>query len=194
MRQEKEIRDERREKFCDESMAYLDHLYRVALHIAKESTEAEDLVQETFARALASYQQFTAGTNMKAWLTTILYNLFFHHHKQKKRWIAVEDDFTENDGRSDYWERVPTETPGPESHILLKELQGKIADVLRKIPEEFRLPIILVVMGDFSYEEAAKILSCPVGTIRSRLSRARKMIYKQLKGYLAMKENEREKK
>ncbi len=194
MPQEKETRNEGREKFCDESMAYLDHLYRVALYLAKESTEAKDLVQETFARALASYEQFTPGTNMKAWLTTILYNLFFHHHKQKKRWIAVEDDFTENDGHSDYWERVPTEAPGPESHILLKELQGKISDVLRKLPEEFRLPLILVVMGDFSYQEAAKILSCPVGTIRSRLSRARKMIYEQLKGYLAIKENEREKK
>jgi RNA polymerase sigma-70 factor, ECF subfamily len=194
MAREKEIKDEGKERFSHESMAYLDHLYRVALYLAKESNEAEDLVQETYARALGSYEHFTAGTNMKAWLTTILYNLFFHYHKQKKRWIAVEDNFSENEGRSDYWEQVPTENAGPESRILLKELRGKISDVLDKIPEEFRLPIILVIMGDFSYEEAAKILSCPVGTIRSRLSRGRKLIYKQLKGYMAIKENGRERK
>ena len=194
MNREKETKDEGKEKFSHESMAYLDHLYRVAFYLAKESTEAEDLVQETYARALGSYKQFAVGTNMKAWLTTILYNFFFHHHKQKQRRIAVEDDSAENEGRSDYWERVPSENPGPESHILLKELRAKISDVLNKIPEDFRLPIILVIMGDFSYDEAAKILSCPVGTIRSRLSRGRKLIYKQLKGYMAIKENGREKK
>jgi RNA polymerase sigma-70 factor, ECF subfamily len=89
---------------------------------------------------------------------------------------------------------VPTENPGPETHILLKELKGKITDVLDKIPEEFRLPIILVVMGDFSYEEAAEILSCPVGTIRSRLFRGRKLVYKELREYMGIKEKSERKK
>jgi RNA polymerase sigma-70 factor (ECF subfamily) len=71
--------------------------------------------------------------------------------------------------------------------MLLKELKGKITDVLNKIPEEFRLPIVLVIMGDFSYEEAADILSCPVGTIRSRLFRGRKLVYKELKEYMGPK-------
>jgi RNA polymerase sigma-70 factor (ECF subfamily) len=89
---------------------------------------------------------------------------------------------------------MPTENPGPETHILLKELKGKITDVLDKIPEQFRLPIILVVMGDFSYEEAAEILSCPVGTIRSRLFRGRKLVYKELREYMGIKEKSERKK
>lgn len=190
----KETGGTEKEKFSHEAITYLDHLYRVALYLAKESDEAKDLVQETYSRALGSYKQFTPGTNMKAWLTTILYNFFFHHRNQEKKWLSVEDNFAEDEGPSDYWEQVPTENPGPETHILLKELKGKITDVLNKIPDEFRLPIILVVMGDFSYEEAADILSCPLGTIRSRLSRGRKLIYKQLRGYIGIKRNEREEK
>ncbi len=65
-------------------MAHLDHLYRVAFHLAKEPDEVQDLVQETYARAFGSFEQFTLGSNMKAWLTKILYNLFFDHHRQKK--------------------------------------------------------------------------------------------------------------
>ena len=189
-----ETRDKEKEKFSHEAMTHLDRLYRVALHLAKESNEAKDLVQETYSRALGSYEQFTPGTNMKAWLTTILYNFFFHHRNQKKKWSLVEDNFAEDEGPSDYWEQVPTENPGPETHILLKELKGKITDVLNKIPEEFRLPIVLVVMGDFSYEEAAEILSCPVGTIRSRLFRGRKLVYKELREYMGIKEKSERKK
>jgi RNA polymerase sigma-70 factor, ECF subfamily len=194
MAQGKETRDEEKEKFSHEAMTHLDHLYRVAFYLAKESSEAKDLVQETYSRALGSYKQFTPGTNMKAWLTTILYNFFFHHRNQKKMWFSVEDSFAEDKGPLDYLEQVPTENPGPEIHILLKELKGKITDVLNKIPEEFRLPIILVIMGDFSYREAAEILSCPVGTIRSRLSRGRRLIYKQLKGYMGIEQKVERKK
>ena len=176
-----------KEKFSHEAMAHLDHLYRVALYLAKESNEAEDLVQETYARALGSYKQYTPGTNMKAWLTMILHNFFFDQCYEKKRWISVADGFEE-----ECWEQLPTDNPGPESHILLKELSGKISHVLSKIPDEFRLPIILVDMGDFSYEEAAEILFCPTGTIRSRLARGRRLVYKHLKGYVGIKEkNER---
>ena len=169
-------------------MTHVDHLYRVALHMAKESNEAKDLVQETYSRALGSYKQFTPGTNMKAWLTTILCNFFFHDRNRNKKWLLVEDSYGPDEEPSDYWEEIATENPGPESHMLLNELKGKITDVLNKIPEEFRLPIILVIMGDFSYEEAAAILSCPVGTIRSRLFRGRKLVYKELKEYMGIKE------
>lgn len=162
----------------------MEHLYRVAFHLAKEKREAQDIVQETYARALGAYEQFTPGTNMKAWLTKILYNFFFDHFHQKKRWVLVEDKAGQKDEESDYWEKVPAENPGPESQILLKERNTKITDALRKIPEEFRAPILLVDMGDFSYAEAAEIISCPVGTVRSRLSRGRRLLYKQLKGYL----------
>ena len=162
-------------------MAHLDHLYRVAVHLAKDPTEAEDLVQETFVRALAAHDQFDPGTNMKAWLTKILHNFFFDHYRQRKRWMAAEE-ITETE--SDYWERLPTENPGPESQVLLNELSANITDALKRIPEEFRAPILLVDMGDFSYAEAAEILSCPIGTIRSRLSRGRKLAQQYLAAYV----------
>lgn len=181
-------RAEEKEQFSQEAITYIDHLYRMALHLAKEKGEAQDIVQETYVRALGAYDQFTPGTNMKAWLTRILYNFFFDHFHQKKRWVLVEDRATEGDEGPDYWERVPAENPGPESQILLKERSAKITDALREIPEEFRAPILLIDMGDFSYAEAAEILSCPVGTIRSRLSRGRRLLYHQLKGYLGAPE------
>lgn len=181
-----------REAFSREAMGYLDHLYRVAVHLAKEPQEADDLVQETYARALGSYQQFAPGSNLKAWLTRILYNFFFDNYHQKRQWVSVDDSSAEKN-EPDYWEKVPAEYPGPESHILLKELSTKISDALRKIPEEFRLPITLVDMGDFSYAEAAEILSCPVGTVRSRLSRGRRLLFNQLKEYVVTEEKKRAK-
>lgn len=165
-------------------MTHLDHLYRVAFHLVRNQDEAQDFVQETCARALSSSRQFTPGTNMKAWLTRILYNFFFDHYHRSKRTVSVEErsDLLENG--LDYWEKVAADNPGPEKQILRKELNTKINDALRKIPEEFRVPIVLVDMGDFSYAQAAEILSCPVGTVRSRLSRGRRMLHRHLRGYV----------
>lgn len=165
-------------------MTHLDHLYRVAFHLMKEQDEARDLVQETFVRALGSYEQFTPGTNMKAWLTRILYNFFFDHYQQQKRWVLVQDEAVGPNERPDYWEKIATDNPGPEGHVLLQELDTKISDALKQVPEEFRVPIILVDLGDFSYAEAAEVISCPVGTVRSRLSRGRRLLYRYLKEYV----------
>jgi RNA polymerase sigma-70 factor (ECF subfamily) len=181
-----------KEKFSREAVAYLDHVYRVARYLAEDPDEAQDLVQETYVRALGSYEQFTRGSNMKAWLTRILYNFFFDHYRQKKRWVSVDDSSKVEEYVSDDWKAA--ENPGPEGHLLASELTTKITDALRKIPEEFRLPILMVDMGDFSYAEAAEILACPVGTIRSRLSRGRWLLYSQLKGYVGVQNKRREKK
>ena len=169
-------------------MEHLDHLYRVAFHLAKEPDEAQDLVQETYARALGSYRQFVPGTHLKAWLTKILYNFFFDRYQQAKRWVSVEDKAGETEEGSNYWEKVATENPGPESLFLLKELNVKVTDALKKVPEEFRMPIVLVDMGEFSYTEAAEILSCPLGTVRSRLFRGRRLLHQYLKEYVEAKE------
>lgn len=174
-----------RDAFAREAMAHLDHLYRVAFHLAKDEDHAQELVQETFVRALAAYEQFNPGTNMKAWLTKILHNLFFDRYQQRKRWISTDDPAGQD---SNYWKRRPAENPGPESQMLLKELSANITDALKRIPEEFRAPILLVDMGDFSYAEAAEILSCPIGTIRSRLSRGRKMAHQYLAAYVGLKQ------
>ncbi len=194
MDRETKNKAEKKDQFAREAMAHLDHLYRVAFHLAKESDEAQDLVQEAYARALGSYEQFAPGSNMKAWVTRILYNLFSDRYRQRKKMVLVEDSFTEREETSDYWETVPAQNPGPENQILQKELNTKITDALKKIPQEFRLPIVLVDMGDFSYEEAAEILSCPLGTIRSRLSRGRRLVHKHLQDYVGIQERKRENK
>lgn len=162
-------------------MTHLDHLYRVASHLTKHRDQAQDLVQETFVRAVASYDQFNPGTNLKAWLTRILYNFFVDHYQQNKRWAPVEDAGDEGNAE---WNRAAADNPGPDSQLLRKELATQISVALARLPEEFRTPLLLVDMGDFSYEEAAAIMSCPVGTIRSRLSRGRKLMQQRLRVYM----------
>jgi RNA polymerase sigma-70 factor, ECF subfamily len=173
-----------KEQFLYEAVAHLDHLYRVAFHLASETDEAGDLVQETYVRAISSYEQFNLGSNMKAWLTKILYNFFFDRYHEKKRWISVEDGFVNGTEALDYLETAPPSNPDPETYALLKELNTKVSEALRRLPEDFRTPIILVDMEDFSYTEAAEVLSCPVGTIRSRISRGRKLLQEYLRAYL----------
>jgi RNA polymerase sigma-70 factor (ECF subfamily) len=162
-------------------MTHLDHLYRFASHLTKDQEHAQDLVQETFVRAIAAHEQFIPGTNLKAWLARILYNFFVDHYQKHKRWAPLED--ASDEGNED-WSRGATENSGPESQLLGKELRAHISDGLAALPETFRTPLLLVDMGDFSYEEAAAIISCPVGTIRSRLSRGRKLMARRLKAYV----------
>lgn len=181
------VRQHGQERFCSEIMTYLDHLYRVAFHLVRNDDEAQDCVQETCARALSAYGQFTPGSNMKAWLTRILYNFFFDSYARNKRMVAAEDLGNVNEGGEadkHFWDSVMVDQPGPEKQFLQQELGAKIGAALKRIPEEFRAPIVLVDMGDFSYAEAAEILSCPIGTVRSRLSRGRKLLQKLLSGYL----------
>lgn len=174
---------EKREKFAHEALAHIDHLYRVAFHLAREQDQAQDLVQETYVRALASHEQFISGTNLKAWLTRILYNLFFDHYRQRKKWASLEEP---DDRETTGFEAFAPTNAEPESWLLQKEMKTKVSDALAKVPEHFRAPMLLVDMGEFSYAEAAEILACPVGTVRSRLSRGRKLLYKQLKGYVSI--------
>ena len=165
-------------------MTCLDHLYRVAYYLVKNQHEAQDCVQETCARALSSRRQYTAGTNIKAWLTRILYNFFYDTYARNRRFVSAEDFIEE--GEQDLWEKLPGTNPGPEFLVLEQELEAKIGTALKRIPEEFRAPIVLVDMGDFSYAEAGKILSCPIGTVRSRLSRGRKLLRRELSSYVGI--------
>jgi RNA polymerase sigma-70 factor, ECF subfamily len=173
-----------KEQFLHQALVHVDHLYRVAFHLVAKADEADDLVQEAYTRAIASFEQFNLGSNMRAWLTKILYNLFFDGCHEKKRWVSIDDDFAAGTEAMGYSELVPTANPGPENYALLRELNSKISEGMRKLPEEFRMPIVLVDMEDFSYAEAAEVLSCPIGTIRSRISRGRQLLHKHLKGYV----------
>jgi RNA polymerase sigma-70 factor, ECF subfamily len=176
-------RNPARDNFATEVMTYLDHLYRVAFHLARNPDEAKDCVQETCTRALSSQGQFLPGSNMKAWLTRILYNFFYDSYARNKRTIAAEDLLDGTDA-ADFWEAHAGDGPSPESQVLDRELGAKLGAALKQIPQEFRAPILLVDMGEFTYAEAADVLSCPIGTVRSRLSRGRRLLQKQLGSYL----------
>jgi len=169
--------------FVTEIMTHLDHLYRVAIHLVRNVDEAKDCVQETCTRALTSRGQFMPGSNMKAWLTRILYNFFYDSYARNKRTVAAED-LVDGTDSADFWEAHGGDGPGPELQVLDRELEAKIGVALKQIPEEFRAPILLVDMGDLTYAEAAEILACPIGTVRSRLSRGRRLLQKQLSSYL----------
>jgi RNA polymerase sigma-70 factor (ECF subfamily) len=172
------------ERFASEIMSHLDHLYRVAFYLAKNEQDAQDCVQETCARALAASRQFSPGTNLKAWLTRILYNFFFDAYVRSKRPLAAADSSESTEHANNVLDVLPSDNPGPEKRLLQLELAAKISAALKRIPDEFRGPIVLVDMGDFSYQEAAEILACPIGTVRSRLSRGRRLLEKLLSDYL----------
>jgi len=180
-----------KQQFGSEIMNHLDHLYRVAFYLTKNEEDAQDCVQETCARALSASAQFTSGTNLKAWLTRILYNFFFDAYARGKRMIAVDDIANTAEHKTNFWDTLPSDYPGPETRLLQLELAGRISEALKKIPEEFRAPIVLVDMGDFSYQEAAEILACPIGTVRSRLSRGRRLLQNLLSEYLTKDPSER---
>ena len=181
-------RELEQERFASEIMVYLDHLYRTALFLVRNKDEAQDCVQETCARALAARVQFTPGTNLKAWLTRILYNFFFDAYERNKRTVAANDVVEE---KKNFWGTLSSDNPGPEKRVLQVELAGKISEALKKIPEEFRAPLVLVDMGDFTYQEAAEIIACPIGTVRSRLSRGRRLMQTLLSDYLGEDMKER---
>jgi RNA polymerase sigma-70 factor, ECF subfamily len=172
-----------RDNFATEILIYLDHLYRVAFHLVRNADEAKDCVQETCTRALSAQGQFLPGSNMKAWLTRILYNFFYDSYARNKRTIGA-DDLRDGTDSADFWEAHAGDGPGPEVQVLDHELGAQVGNALKQIPEEFRAPILLVDMGDFTYAEAAEILSCPIGTVRSRLSRGRRLLQKHLSDYL----------
>jgi RNA polymerase sigma-70 factor (ECF subfamily) len=173
-----------RQQFGAEIMQHLDHLYRIAFYLAKNEDDARDCVQETCARALASFEQFTPGTHLKAWLSRILYNFFIDAYARQKSAKGHESFSEADDPATNFWQTVESEEPAPEKRLMQRELAAKVGAALKKIPAEFRAAIVLVDMGDLSYQEASEILLCPIGTVRSRLSRGRRLLQKELADYL----------
>ena len=152
-----ETKGEEREKFSHEAMAHLDHLYRVALYLAKESNDAEDLVQETLLSAWRNFQQFKRGTNCKAWLFRILTNL---HYRQMRRSAQRPEVHVEaQEARLAAPEKVST---GQEMREAFARLTFEHREVLQ-----------LAVIEGFEIREIAELLQVPQGTVMSRLSRAR---------------------
>jgi RNA polymerase sigma-70 factor (ECF subfamily) len=170
------------DEFEGEALRHLDALYRTALRMTRSEADAEDLVQETYIRAFRFRDQFTLGTNMKAWLFRILTNTFINTYRRK----AAQPEVTDLEGIDEFslyrrmvTDRAASSSPDPEAELLNNVIDTEVTDALEELPEKFRTTVLLDVEG-FSYKEIAEMLGVPIGTVMSRLHRGRKFLQKRL--------------
>jgi RNA polymerase sigma-70 factor (ECF subfamily) len=170
------------DEFEAEALRHLDALYRTALRMTRSEADAEDLVQETFIRAFRFRDQFTLGTNMKAWLFRILTNTFINTYRRK----TAQPEVTDLEGIDEFSlyrrmadDRAASSSPDPEAELLNSVVDTEVTDALQELPEKFRTTVLLDVEG-FSYKEIAEMLGIPIGTVMSRLHRGRKFLQKRL--------------
>ena len=167
-----------RVRFEEEALELADQVYRVARRLVSSREEAEDLVQETYARAFRSWQSYTPGTNMRAWLLRILTNLNIDRGRKQQR---TPDAQPLEEGDYFLYNRMEqTSGTSAEERIDQKLSQDTIVTALSVVPHDFRDVIVLVDIGDFTYADAAQILDIPVGTVMSRLHRGRRILKREL--------------
>lgn len=160
------------EMFEAEAMKHLDDLFRTAKRLTMNQVEAEDLVQETFMQAWKSFDHYEIGTNCRAWLYKILFNKYDHHRRKKytqAKYIQEADDLV--------FLSAAYNAPIPEN---LTDKQ--VLAALGKLPEHYRSVVLLADVHEFDYKEVAEVLEIPIGTVMSRLSRARTQLKKTLSG------------
>jgi RNA polymerase sigma-70 factor, ECF subfamily len=167
--------------FADEALTHLDAMYGVACKLTRNPTEAEDLVQDAFVKAMRARQQFHAGTNLKAWLFRILTNTFINKYRRGGLERSVLDG-PDADPLADAWVSANTmrQLRDPETLALMPLVEDEIRRALDALPAEFRLAVVLCDVEEFSYEEIASIMGCPIGTVMSRLHRGRKLLQRAL--------------
>lgn len=172
--------------FEREAVPHMDALYNFALKMTGNEDDANDLIQETYLKAFRFFDKFEQGTNCKAWLFRIMKNTFINtYRKQTKEPDKVDYDEIEN-----FYENIKsssTESAHLERDIYDNLLDDELSGAISSLPEDFRTVIILCDIEGFTYEEIADFIDCPVGTVRSRLHRARKMLYTQLYDYAGEK-------
>jgi len=172
-----EARD--RVRFEEEALALSDQVYRVARHLANSREEAEDLVQETYARAFRSWRSYTPGTNLRAWLLRILTNLNIDRGRRSQR--APQTTPLEANDYYLYDKLAGGDGAASDEEKVVERLsQDDIVSALSAVPHDFRDAIVLVDIGDFSYADAAQILDIPIGTVMSRLHRGRRILKREL--------------
>ena len=168
-----EARD--RVRFEEEALALSDQVYRVARHLVGSREEAEDLVQETYARAFRSWRSFQPGTNLRAWLLRILTNLNIDRGRGQQR---TPDLQPLEEGDYFLYNRLESAADGrdDEDAVVERLSQNDVVAALSEVPHDFRDVVVLVDIGDFSYADAAQILDIPIGTVMSRLHRGRRIL------------------
>jgi len=177
------LRSDLSARFERDALPFLDALYSAALRMTKNPENAEDLVQETYAKAFASFHQFTEGTNLRAWLYRILTTTFINIYRKEQRQPQIAD------GELEEWQiaeaATHTSDQGKSAEVeALEQLpDSDIKNALQELPEEFRLAVYFADVEGFSYKEVAEILNIPPGTVMSRLHRGRKLLRESLADY-----------
>ena len=174
------LADDARERvrFEEEALALADQVYRVARGLSRSKEEAEDLMQEAYARAFRSWRSYTPGTNLRAWLLRILTNLNIDRGRRAQR---TPDQQPLEEGDYFLYNRIEAATGETDEERVLERLsQDHVAEALSAVPHDFRDVVVLVDIGDFSYADAAQILDIPIGTVMSRLHRGRRILKKEL--------------
>jgi RNA polymerase sigma-70 factor (ECF subfamily) len=171
----------KQDKFAEEAASHIDALYAVACRLTRNPTEAEDLVQDALVKAMRASDQFQPGTNLKAWLFRILTNTFINKYRRGGLERSVFDG-PDADPLVDGWVSASTmrQLRDPEQVALMPIVEGEVQKALDELPTEFKLAVILCDVEEFSYEEIAQIMGCPIGTVMSRLHRGRKLLQKSL--------------
>src|SRR4051812_2018715 len=174
-----EARD--RVRFEEEALALADQVYRVARRLVGTREEAEDLVQDTYGRAFRSWQSYTPGTNLRAWLLRILTNL----NLDRGRKVQRTPDMQPIEEGDYYLANKMAEAQGGEQaldqeRVVERLSQDSIVTALASLPHDFRDTVVLVDIGEFSYADAAEILDVPIGTVMSRLHRGRRLLKQKL--------------
>ncbi len=172
--------------FSEEAVPHMDAVYRFALRLTGSRDEAEDLVQDTYVRAFRAWEQYEPGTRCKSWLFTICRNVFLRGRERSQRHDEILLETAQDDPRA-----ISREAPvfaasrdeDPEGEFFRSIVDDQVFAAIDELPDEYLMAVVLSDLEDLSYGEIAEVMGVPVGTVKSRLFRGRRLLQRQLHDY-----------